>query len=394
VDRQSRRDFLRQFAVVSAGIPIFGFSSIPQFTMGSATVPVIIITDLYHPPQDFDDAFDLVFLYAVEEISLLGVLLDVTQRYRVPFYGEGESKLYADPSGGREPGFIPVWQLNYLFDKAVPCAPCPFEPLATPNDTKSTSGRFENQGIELLCKLLEQSSQPLEILSVGSARALAIAINRFPELLKKKVARIHICAGSYPPGDLLEWNVKLDPEAFERVLSTDLPIVLYPCSANGDAFALGNFNSYWQLPDLNFLRDVDPRLLRYFVYSHSRSNRVDFLQILEEDPPEEAKQSLFKRAHNVWVMDALLEVSKRVLVQRADGSWRIVTQLEKKTSDKPIETSLVPVKLIPKDDGNFDVNFESSKKPHKIFYRRNPMEHQQAFREALPILYKNFRTCG
>lgn len=360
--------------------------------MGSSSIPVVDITDLYHPPQDFGDTFDLILPYAVPEVMLKAVLFDVTHRYRVPYFGEGENQFYSDPLGGREPGIITVWQLNYLFDKAIPSAPCTFEPLASQIDTQTTRGEFENQGLHLLMKILEESPQQVEIVSFGSARPLALAINRFFDLVKRKVARIHLCAGSYPPGELLEWNVKLDPEAFVRVISTDLPIIIYPCADRGNPFALGNHNTYWQMQNLEFLKEIDPRLLRFLVYSHSRSNRVDFLQVLEEEPPEEAKQALFQRAHNVWETDVWLEVSKRILVQRADGSYRIIPQSEKKVSDRPVATALVPVKLKPKDDGNFEVDFEADEKPHKIFYRRDPEEHQRAMREALPELYKTFRT--
>ncbi|MCX8065432.1 MAG: hypothetical protein N3G21_09725 [Candidatus Hydrogenedentes bacterium] len=388
----TRREFLQQLTSLSIGLPTIGFSQIPPFTMGDSPVPVVDITDLYHPPQDFGDTFDLIFPYAVPEVSLKGILFDVTHRYRVPYPGEGENQLYSDPLGGREPGVITVWQLNYLFDKAVPSAPCTFEPLASQTDTQLTRGEFENQGLTLLMTILEKSSQPVEVVSFGSARPLALAINRFPDLLRKKVSKIHLCAGSYPPGELLEWNVKLDPEAFIRVISTDLPIIIYPCAERGNAFALGNYNTYWLMPNLEFLKDIDPRLLRFLVYSHSRSNRVDFLQVLEEEPPEDATQALLRRAHNVWETDVWLEVSKRVLVQRADASYRIILQSEKKVSDRPVPTALVPVRLIPKDDGNFEVDFDADKKPHKIFYRRDPDEHQRAMREAIPELYKSFKS--
>ncbi len=390
--RLSRRSF---FTITSLGIPglgLLGSSQIPPFTLSSNRIPVIDITDLYHPPQDFGDTVDLIFPYAIPEIDLLGVLLDVSQRYRTKYKGEGEQGWYNDPTGGREPGVIPVWQLNYLFDRAVPCAPCPFVPMTRTSDPQTIRGVFENQGIQLFKSLLEQSSQPVEVVSFGSARPIAVAMNQFPELLRKKVKRFHLCAGSYPPGKLLEWNVKLDPEAFIRVLSADIPIYIYPCADKDSAFALGNYNTYWLMPNLEFMKEIDPRLLRYLAYSHSRSNRVDFLQVLEEEPSEADKNALFQRSHNVWETDVWLEVSKRILVQRADGSYQIIPTSERKASDRTISPSFIPIHFKPFPDGNFEIEQVSKATPHRLFYRSNPEEHQKALCDAWPKLYKTFKT--
>ncbi|HOQ31752.1 MAG TPA: hypothetical protein PLA12_04465 [Candidatus Hydrogenedens sp.] len=387
----SRRRFFKT-AMGIAGLSLTSSSYIPPFSMSSNRIPVIDITDLYHPPQDFGDTVDLIFPYAIPEIDLLGVLLDVSQRYRMKYMGEGEQGWYNDPTGGREPGVITVWQLNYLFDRAVPCAPCPFVPMARPTDPQTSRGVFENQGIQLFKSLLEQSSQPVDVVSFGSARPIAVAMNQFPDLLRKKVNRIHLCAGSYPPGKLLEWNVKLDPNAFVRVLSEDIPIYLYPCADKDNAFALGNYNTYWLMPNLEFMKEIDPRLLRYLIYSHSRSHRVDFLQVLEEEPSETDKNALFQRAHNVWETDVWLEVSKRLLVQRADGSYQIIPSTERKASDRIISPSFLPVRFKPFSDGNFEMEQTNQETPHRIFFRSDPEEHQKALREALPILYKSFRT--
>lgn len=387
----SRRQFMVS-SVSIAGLNLSYFSQIPPFTIPSDRIPVIDITDLYHPPQDFGDTVDLILPYAVPEIDLLGVLFDVSQRYREKYMGEGEQGWYNDPTGGREPGVIPVWQLNYLFDRAVPCAPCPFVPMARITDPQTARGVFENQGIQLFKTLLEQSSQPVEVVSFGSARPIAVAMNRFPDLLRKKIKRIHLCAGSYPPGSMLEWNVKLDPEAFIRVISDNIPIYLYPCASEGNAFAMGNYNTYWLMPNLEFMKEMDPRLLRFLVYSHSRSNHVDFLQVLEEEPSDADKNALFQRAHNVWETDVWLEVTRRLLVQRADGSYHIILPAERKASDRLVSRSFIPVKFKPFPDGNFEIDRTSTDTPHRIFYRPNPEEHQQALRQALPDLYKSFKT--
>ena len=44
---------------------------------GKRTVPVIYSTDLYHPHVDLDDHFDLVQLFALAELDIRGIILDI-----------------------------------------------------------------------------------------------------------------------------------------------------------------------------------------------------------------------------------------------------------------------------------------------------------------------------
>ena len=44
-------------------------------------MPIIHVTDLYHPAQDPDDHFDLATLFALPEVEIKAVLLDATQRF-------------------------------------------------------------------------------------------------------------------------------------------------------------------------------------------------------------------------------------------------------------------------------------------------------------------------
>lgn len=62
-------------------------------------------------------------------------------------------------------------------------------------------------------------------------------MNRDMELFRRKVGRIHLSAGSCQPG-FLEWNAVLDPHAIVRVLSSDLPVAIYPCGTRDGAFTV------------------------------------------------------------------------------------------------------------------------------------------------------------
>ena len=355
----------------------------------AAPIPVIDITDLYHPHQDPGDNFDLIAAYGLPEIDLRAVILDVTQEYRRPD-DPAQRHEYRDETGPRDPGVIPVLQLNYVFDRNVPFGVGPFTRLRSPQDKVLDVPEFQQSGVELILRVLRESREKAEILSFGSARTLAAAYNREPKLLREKVRRIHLSAGASSP-KFLEWNVMLDPNAIVCLLRSDLPIAIYPCGTEDGAFAYGPNNSFYLLPDLDFVRRMDPRLQRYAVYAFERSTRSDFLNLLEEDVPEDVMSRVCSRRHNVWETALWAQVARRKLVKRADGRYRLIPQAEVKPTDTILPNDLLPCKIEVRDDGIF--TFEKTKGPSNflIYDRGDPKLNETAMRQALAALYESFK---
>ena len=352
-------------------------------------VPVIDVTDLYHPHQDVGDNVDLIAAYALPEIDLKGVILDCTDDYRRPFT-QGDPS-YHDPTGPREPGFIPVLQLNYIFNRNVPAGVGPFTRMKSPGDTMEDLPAFQETGLELIRRILEESEDPVHILSFGSARSIAVAFNRWPELLRAKVARIHLCAGASDPS-FLEWNVNLDPQAICCLLRSGLPIALYPCATKDGPFAYGRHNTFWRLPHLDFIAGMDPKLQRYLWYAFARSNRDDFLGVLEDPslPDPKMLEEWKRRPHNVWESAVWLEVSGRRLVRRADGRFRIVRQEEIADGDEMLPHALRPCAVEVGDDGRFRFELVEGNSSFSVYDREDPYLNERALREALPALYQEF----
>lgn len=352
-------------------------------------VPVIDITDLYHPPQDPGDNVDLITAYALPEIDLKAVVFDVTQHYRRRYVNPND-RTDDDPSGPRDPGFIPVTQLNAIFGRNVPCAVGPFTRMRKPDDTMCDTPSFGQTGVDLILQILRESPIPVEVVSFGSARPLAVAYNREPRLLCEKIKRVHLAAGASPPG-YREWNVKLDVNAFLCVLRSDLPVAIYPCATEQSPFALGVNNTYWQLPDLGFIRRMDPALRNYLVYAIDRTVRVDFLNAIEDEPSPEVLNSVCNRPHAVWETVTWIAVANRRLVRRADNHFRIVPAVDVLPEDSVLPCQLVPCTLNVHDDGQFEFTPTDKPSRHAIFHRPHPEENQQALREAMPALYESFR---
>jgi hypothetical protein len=384
----NRRDFIKTSAIAST-------LATTSFSSGGGDrkrIPVIDITDLYHPPQDPGDNFDLLTAYALPEIDLKAVILDVTEDYlhKGP---EGQHPLFRDDSGTRDPGVIPVQQLNWLFDRNVPFGIGPFKRLKAPDDKALEAPRFQQSGIELLLEILQDSTDRVEILSFGSTRILAAAYNRDPGLLRKKASRIHIAAGASSP-DYLEWNVMLDPQAMVCLLRSDLPLAIYPCATSQGPVDCGKNNTFWLLENLEFIRHMDPPLQRYLVYAFERSMRSDFLRVLEEELPADTLNRICQRRHNVWETALWAQVARRKLVRKEEGGWQFVPENEVGPHDRVNEERLLPCIVEVHEDGRFAFEKTTGPANFLIYERTDPQENEQALREALPSLYRSFRVSG
>lgn len=358
---------------------------------------VIVVTDMYHPAQDPGDNFDILTAYSLPEINLLAVILDATAKFRAP-YADDDNPMFRDMRGlARDPGIVPMSQLNYLYNREVPFAPGPFTTMKGPDDTMEDTPAYGQGGISLLLETLRRAEGQVEVLSFGSARTIAAAYNREPELLLEKISRVHLSAGASEPS-FLEWNVLLDPNAIRCLLGSRLPIALYPCATGDGPFAYGRHNSFWLLPDLSFVREMHPRLRRYLAFAFLHESRMDFLRAVEEEATPEQLAELDGRSHNVWETAIWAEAAGRVLVRRADGSFRLLPLAQCGEDDTVLPGELVPCTAIAYDDGAYEVKLTgegAAGQPRRWLYDRgDPHANEAALREALPALYRSFDING
>src|SRR5271157_3099090 len=146
--RMNRREFLsRSGAIVAAAYtaPASEGLVLQAARPNSSRVPIIDITDLYHPFQDPGDNLDLIYAFGFPEIDLRAVILDVTDAFRRPL--SNAPFMWHDPNGPREPGIIPVSQLNYIFDRQIPYAVGPFTAMRSTEDKMLNLPAFQQTGI-------------------------------------------------------------------------------------------------------------------------------------------------------------------------------------------------------------------------------------------------------
>jgi hypothetical protein len=284
-----------------------------------SSIPLLHITDLYHPPQDPDDQLDLATVVALDEFDLKGVILDITQHF-----------LEAAPSGfdiPRDPGFIPVTQLAYLTGRTIPVASGPTQPLHHPEDDVHNRPRREQAGVELVLDTLQSSNVPVVLTVVGSARVVTAAFNRDPDLVRAKTRAVVLNAGS-SGGTHREWNVELDPMAYEGLWRSGLPIHWYPCTTEHSPFDPAHKRStYWKAPHSVLFEDLPAALRAWFAYGYSGSARGDILRALTEMGQGAVWEHVEAGVRHLWSTASLVMAAGRVLARTSQG-WRFVPAAE------------------------------------------------------------------
>ncbi len=281
----------------------------------SRRIPLVHITDLYHPPQDPDDHIDLATVAALEEFDLKGVILDVTRKF-----------LDAAPDGfdiARDPGYVPVAQLSAIIGRAIPVATGPLRPLTDASDTAADRPLSEQGGIRLLLTILEESPEPVVLSMVGSARVLTAAFNREPELVRSKTLSVLLNAGS-TAGPKREWNVGLDPAAYAGLWNSGLPIHWYPCATERSAFNPDHERgTYWKTTHRALFGNLAPPLRAWFRFGLTGEMRSDVIRALGEEGEPEVWDALLKESRNMWATASLVMAAGRVLAKTPQG-WRFV----------------------------------------------------------------------
>lgn len=363
-------------------------------------IPVVVITDLYHPYQDAGDNLDLINAFKFPNVDLKALILDITDAFRKDT--ADHPTLWKDPRGPREAGFVPILQLNYIFDRNIPYAMGPLSMMRSEADKMNDVPLFQQKGVDLLLNVLRKSKKPVEVLSFGSARVLAVAYNREPALMKSKISKIHLCAGTAAkdfqlgtdkganaiPGG--EWNVALDLFAFNRIMRSDLSVAIYPCSGINGAFIKDKNSTYWKLSSLDFVGQMDIRLQRYIDFAMMKSDNKCFLLGMDKGNPYANHFSFYPAPFHIWETPVWIIVSQCVLILNSAGTYEIISKTALNPNDKVVSNELRPCLLHVRDDGRFTFEYTSKSTNFSIFFRDNPEIHEKALQQAVPKLFISY----
>ena len=348
--------------------------------MEPRSIPLIHITDLYHPPQDPDDQLDLATVLALPEFDLRGVVLDVTQRFIDPA-----------PNGwdlARDPGYVVVTQAAALAGRAIPVARGPRMPLAHSADDARGAPLTEQAGIELVLSVLAAAPKPVTVSMVGSARVLVAAYNRAPELVQERVGAVLLNAGSTVGGEK-EWNVGLDAEAFKGLWRSGLPVCWYPCATQNGAFdPLPERGTHWKATHAALFEGIPAAWRGWFAYGLSGSARGDFIRAMSDMGRGAVWENLMAGSRAMWSTASLVMATGRQLV-RTESGWKFLGAEE--TARRGLETwpwRLDRIRAEVDDLGNVQWAPTEEMSNTSLFGRQPGIDYGAAMTEALNALFR------
>jgi len=279
-------------------------------------IPMIYSTDLYHPPMDPDDHYDLAILGSLKELEVKALIFDV-----------------ATPSSMRKPEEFGKTALDQM-SKITGQTPPPWKiglcnPLRSADDKALEQPEEFQGGVELILSTLQQSNEPVVMFLVGSCRDFVVAFNRNPDLLRKKVKAVYVNAGNGPKGNQTEWNVTLDPNAYIGLMASGLPIYWCPCflssTSISEAYRLPSpedvtagkaYSTLFIVPNqAKLLAAARPIVKNYFAYALSglKEEPIAFLDRETQPLPESERW--------MWCTGPFLHASGRQIDRTADGTW-------------------------------------------------------------------------
>lgn len=359
----------RTVSMMAIGLAVIGCTLCP----GNAgeepggKIPLIYCSDLFHPPDDPDDWFDLATLFSVDELDIRGIVLD-----------QGQKQM-------QRSGRIPIEQMMALTGKKVISVYGLPNTLKSPSDKGLDQPKEFQEGVKLILDVLRKSDRSVTVVAVGSLRDVCAAFNREPELVRGKVARIFVVAGHSDGGK--EYNVQLDLHAYVGLMRSGLSIYWLPC------FGKEPFVSKWVFRQRDLLEKWSLRLQSYFAYGLMKVDheKVDAVLALNKPIAEEVRKKLWPMRRSMWSTPAFLHAADRTMVKQA-GRWRAIPG-EDRRENKPV-FRFVPANVKVDDKGTTrfkDIDLHSSKPNMCVFrFEGNHSQYEEAVKQALEGLLKNF----
>ena len=267
-------------------------------------------TDLFLPPADPDDHYDLATQFALASLGhteMHAVLID--------FPPERHSR--------SAPALNSVGQLGVLtgiWPHIVVGSPEPFA------GRDAIGSPIERTGADRVLRLLENADRPVDIHVVGSCRDVANAAETDRSLFAAKCRRLYLNAGSskIDRNAPVEYNVEMDADAFVAMFDLPCPTFWLPCFEVTDERVVTEYASHWSLAQADFLADLPPAVRRYLTYALDGGDR-EWIQALRDDIPLSASRASERRS--MWCTAGFLHAAGlavgptgEIFTQRSSGA--------------------------------------------------------------------------
>ena len=330
-------------------------------------IPIIHQTDLFRPFNDPDDHWDLATIYALffsEEIELKGVVIDFPpEKYKT------------------SPDIMAVNQLNYITKKPTSISIGSKTPYKNWSDNSS---RIDKSASLYIHEILKKSKEPVAFIIVGSCRDVTLAGKLEPSLFKEKCKRIYLNVGTgsneVPKSPNLEYNVKLDIEAYSAMFDFPCPIYWLPCFqdyiSSIDEFKVQEFGTYFSFEQGDILNHLSPQLQKYFNYSLELNMKINWLQYLKQGVDQALLKKLGNQQRNMWNTACFFHSIGKTIT--TDGE---IIPIEK-ANNKAVFT-FEPIQVSCDQNGITKWEFDKTSNNRFIFRILDQQNYQKAMTKAL-----------
>ena len=257
-------------------------------------VPLVHQTDLFRPHGDPDDHFDLACVYALAQrklIQLEGVLCD-----------------FPPPRRTGDPDVAAVAMLNHLTGLHAPLV------VGMPQSPSGITDRVEQAsaqdlgGVNWLLHVLRTAPEPVAIDVAGSAKDVAVAFRRDPQLFAAKCRAVYLNSGTgahAADGARLEFNVNLDPASYATLFDLPCPLYWLPCYDHLDAHGpdprtVMPYGTFYQFPMGEVLPHLSGPLQNFFLSMLTHDAGTHWLRTLRAPPDAKALAAWGRQARNMW----------------------------------------------------------------------------------------------
>ncbi|GHT47098.1 hypothetical protein FACS189454_09190 [Planctomycetales bacterium] len=284
----SRRSFLQAGALLPFGVGLLGGLQSAFSAEAASPVPLIHVTDLYHPHGDPDDHFDLACVYSLARqglVDLKGIGID-----------------YPPKSIKGDPDLMAVAQLNRICGLNIPAYVGSEVRVSKREDTLPNLSKADSSLIRFLIETLQKSDRPVAITVVGAATDVVVAARREPELFRTKCAGIYFNIGSSYPftNGGLEYNVWLNPAAYAAMFDLSCPLYWFPCYQESDESKVGEWATFYLLPHKNAFDGISESTKTFFWYMYSQSQDPKYLRLLKTAPPDAEWNKILEGNKGMW----------------------------------------------------------------------------------------------
>ena len=344
-----------------------------QAPVAAGGVPLIHVTDLFHPHGDPDDHFDLAVVYALSlrgAVELRGVVIDYPPDFRAG-----------------DPAVVAVAQMNRLTGQSVPVSIGTSLRLKSRRDALADAPVPETAAARFICEQLRAAARPTALVCVGNAADIVLAALREPALFRAKCAGVYLNSGSAHDNPAspqqLEFNVRLDPAAYAAMFDLPCPLFWFPCWHTTEQRQSGTDGSFYWLPHAEALAGVSAGLANYFAYMFGKSSAPKWLRAMKAMPPAETWAGILQVKRGMWSTASQLAAVGLTVTEGGE----IVSAAEAESAAVFVVT---PVQAACADDGRTTWQRADAPTGHWMLSVTDPARYPAAMTRAVAALFKAF----